>query len=234
MALAITTLWTVGRVRRTFDFQTAPPHDLYARSKSCSTPLQTAQLDSATTIPTKTWKASLGPISPTPLTGSSGNDILRGGDGNDTLNGAGGIDLIDFGTAPPESTFTLTQSAVGTVFNASAAGLGTDTYSNMEGVIGTNFADTLTGSNGNDVLRGEDGNDIINGGLGNDTITGGSGADTLTGVAATTRSYSASHSITSIRLPTTAMLSATPMSSTSPESLVSRQVPMLSRVAMSG
>ena len=51
----------------------------------------------------------------------------------------------------------------------------------MEGVIGTNFADTLTGSNGNDILRGENGNDIINGGLGNDTITGGSGADTLTG-----------------------------------------------------
>jgi Ca2+-binding RTX toxin-like protein len=51
----------------------------------------------------------------------------------------------------------------------------------MEGVIGTNFADTLTGSSANDVLKGGDGNDTINGGAGNDILVGGSGADTMTG-----------------------------------------------------
>jgi Ca2+-binding RTX toxin-like protein len=115
------------------------------------------------------------------ITGSSGNDILRGGGGNDTLNGAGGIDLLDFRDGTAGLTFALTQSVSNAVFNATAAGLGTDTYSNMEGVIGTNFADSLTGSASDDILRGEAGNDIINGGLGNDTITGGAGADTLTG-----------------------------------------------------
>jgi Ca2+-binding RTX toxin-like protein len=116
------------------------------------------------------------------ITGSSGNDILRGGAGNDTLNGAAGTqDYIDFRDGTAGLTFTLTQSGAGTAFNASGAGLGTDTYSNMEGVIGTNFADNLTGSSGNDFIRGEGGNDVINGGAGNDTITGGTGADTLTG-----------------------------------------------------
>ena len=116
------------------------------------------------------------------ITGSGNNDILRGGGGNDTLNGAGGTgDLIDFRDGTAGITFTLVQSGVGTAFNASGAGLGTDTYSNMEGVIGTAFADTLTGSSGNDILRGEGGNDTLNGAGGNDTLTGGTGADTLTG-----------------------------------------------------
>ena len=117
------------------------------------------------------------------LTGSTGNDILRGGPGNDTLDGAAGIDLIDFRDGTAGITFTLTQSSSNTVFNASAAGLGTDTYKNFEGVIGTNFNDTLNGSASNDVLRGEGGNDVINGNGGNDTITGGAGADTLSGGA---------------------------------------------------
>ena len=47
---------------------------------------------------------------------------------------------------------------------------GTDSYRNIEGVIGTNFNDTLTGSSGNDVIRG---------GGGNDTIDGGDGVDQL-------------------------------------------------------
>ena len=135
------------------------------------------------------------------ITGSSANDILRGGGGNDTLDGVGGVDLIDFTDGAAGIVFTLTQSASNTVFNTGTALLGTDTYRNMEGVIGTGFNDTLNGSslndilrggagddtiNGNDgadTLRGDAGNDIINGGIGNDTIIGGTGADTLTGGA---------------------------------------------------
>ena len=117
------------------------------------------------------------------ITGSTANDIIRGGGGNDTLDGALGIDLVDFTDGTAGITFTLTQGAVATVFNASAAGLGTDTYSNFEGVIGTAFADTLTGSSGNDIIRGGGGNDTLNGAGGNDVLTGGAGADTLTGGA---------------------------------------------------
>ncbi|RIX31463.1 beta strand repeat-containing protein, partial [Sphingomonas edaphi] len=116
------------------------------------------------------------------LTGSANNDILRGGGGNDTLNGGGGLgDLIDFRDGTAGITFTLVQGGGATVFNASAAGLGSDTYSNIEGVIGTVFNDILTGSSGNDILRGDGGNDVINGADGDDTLVGGAGADTITG-----------------------------------------------------
>jgi len=118
------------------------------------------------------------------LTGSASNDIIRGGGGNDTLDGAGGTgDLLDFSDGTAGLTFTLTQSSGATNFNASAAGLGTDSYKNFEGVIGTAFADTITGSASNDQLRGGGGNDVINGLAGDDRIVGGTGADILTGGA---------------------------------------------------
>ncbi|MDQ0027475.1 VCBS repeat-containing protein [Variovorax paradoxus] len=118
------------------------------------------------------------------LTGSASNDILRGGGGNDTLDGAGGTgDLLDLSDGTAGLTFTLTQSSSTTTFNASAAGLGTDSYKNFEGVIGTAFADTITGSASNDQLRGGGGNDVINGLAGDDRIAGGTGADILTGGA---------------------------------------------------
>ena len=114
------------------------------------------------------------------ITGSASNDILRGGGGNDTLNGVGGIDLIDFTDGTSGINVTLVQGTGGS-FNLVAAGLGTDTYSNFEGMIGTAFADTLTGSSSNDELRGGNGNDTIGGLGGNDRIVGGDGADVLTG-----------------------------------------------------
>jgi Ca2+-binding RTX toxin-like protein len=118
------------------------------------------------------------------LTGSASNDILRGGAGNDTLDGAGGAaDLLDFSDGAAGLTFTLTQGGSATSFDASAAGLGSDTYRNFEGVIGTAFADTITGSASADQLRGGGGNDAIDGLGGDDRIVGGTGADTLTGGA---------------------------------------------------
>ncbi len=118
------------------------------------------------------------------ITGSSSNDILRGGGGSDTLiGGAGTGDLIDFSDGNAGITFTLVNNAGPTAFNTGLAGLGTDTYSQMEGVIGTNFSDTLTGSGSADQLRGGAGNDVINGLAGDDRIVGGGGADTLTGGA---------------------------------------------------
>ena len=102
-----------------------------------------------------------------------------------TLAGDATTDTNGMGSA----TFTLNQGS--STFDASstgagagaAAGLGNDSYSNFEGVIGTNFVDVLTGSTAADVLRGGGGNDIIVGGAGDDRIVGGTGADTLTGGA---------------------------------------------------
>jgi VCBS repeat-containing protein len=118
------------------------------------------------------------------LTGSAGNDLLVGGDGNDTLSGGagndvlrGGIgsndsmdggagieDLLDFSDGTLAVNFTLVQSAASTSIVNGTGGLGNnDAYQNIEGVIGTGLADTLTGSAANDILRGGAGNDTLDG-----------------------------------------------------------------------
>ncbi|WP_338822432.1 hypothetical protein [Bradyrhizobium septentrionale] len=96
------------------------------------------------------------------LQGLQGNDTLIGGDGADSLDGGTGQDFasyIDSGTAVVAS---LANPAVNTGF---AAG---DTYTSIEGLIGSNFNDTLTG-NGN--------TSFLQGGLGADSIIGGSAND---------------------------------------------------------
>jgi VCBS repeat-containing protein len=122
----------------------------------------------------------IGTSSADTITGSNtANDILRGGGGNDVLDGAGGTgDLLDLSDATAGFTINFSQ---GVSQSVTASGIGTDTYSNFEGVIGSAFNDTINGSSGNDILRGGGGNDVIDGGAGNDTITGGTGADTMTG-----------------------------------------------------
>ena len=116
------------------------------------------------------------------LTGNADNNVFRGGAGDDIVNGLGGVDLLDFSDATGAVSFTLVQSTSTTTVDAGATpGLGRDVYSNMEGVIGSGFDDSLTGSASDDVLRGGGGNDTINGMGGNDRISGGIGADTLTG-----------------------------------------------------
>ncbi len=90
-------------------------------------------------------------------------------------------DLIDFSDGAAAINFTLTQSASATAFNTDSAGRGTDAYSNIEGVIGTAYNDTLTGSASADQLRGGGGNDVISGMGGDDRIVGGPGADAMTG-----------------------------------------------------
>ena len=105
------------------------------------------------------------------LSGGGGNDVLRGGQNNDDIDGGAGTeDLIDFSDAQGVNgiTFILTQSGSNTVFNTPASTvLGSETYRNIEGVIGTVNADNLTGSSGNDIIRGGGGNDTLVGGSGN-------------------------------------------------------------------
>src|SRR5207253_2683713 len=57
--------------------------------------------------------------------------------------------------------------------------VGTDSFTGVNSVQGSNFGDTLTGGSGNDFLSGNGGNDTIAGGGGNDNLTGGFGADTF-------------------------------------------------------
>lgn len=112
------------------------------------------------------------------VNGDAGDDLIWGGAGNDTLNGGADIDTVIYQSASAAVTVNL---ATGT-----ATGEGTDTLSNLENIIGSNFNDTLTGSTGdnlirgglgNDTLRGGDGNDILLGEAGNDLKEGGNGDD---------------------------------------------------------
>ncbi|ARJ67584.1 hypothetical protein WV31_18955 [Magnetospirillum sp. ME-1] len=94
------------------------------------------------------------------LIGDTGSNTIAGGAGNDTMDGGAGIDYLSYyyGT----STGVVVNMGTGTA----SGGAGNDSFSNFEGVIGSNYADTLTGGSGETFLRG---------GAGNDTLTAGSG-----------------------------------------------------------
>ena len=59
------------------------------------------------------------------------------------------------------------------------ASVGTDTFTGVSRVRGSNFADTISGNCNNNTLDGQGGNDTLDGRGGNDTLTGGAGADTF-------------------------------------------------------
>ncbi|MBB5537214.1 VCBS domain-containing protein, partial [Rhizobium giardinii] len=104
------------------------------------------------------------------LNGAGGNDTLSGGAGNDVIDGGTGIDLLDISDASSGVTFTLVQSTTNTSADLSVAGLGIETYRNIEGIIGSDHDDILGGSGFADQIYG---------GAGSDRMTGGGGADTF-------------------------------------------------------
>ena len=89
----------------------------------------------------------------------------------------------------PQMDSTLHLYPAAALVANSVTGLGSDNYTGMEGVIGSNSAavgagDTLSGSAAlatNDVFHGMAGDDSLNGNLGNDTLRGGAGNDTING-----------------------------------------------------
>jgi Ca2+-binding RTX toxin-like protein len=127
------------------------------------------------------------------IVGGSGNDVIVLSLGTDIIDGGTGIDVLDFSEATSAVTYTVVQSTTtDTTQNLSGIGLGVVTYRGIEGVVGSDFNDTLTGSGsadsvagglGNDSLVGNGGNDTMLGGDGNDTLNGGSGNDVMAGGA---------------------------------------------------
>ncbi|MEX2693372.1 M10 family metallopeptidase C-terminal domain-containing protein [Rhizobium mongolense] len=107
------------------------------------------------------------------LNGSAGNDLLVGGVGADQLVGGSGVDTASYYTATVGVKVSLLNSSGNT---GDAAG---DTYSEIENLTGSTFADTLYGNAGANRLNGSAGNDQINGGGGNDILLGGTGDDTF-------------------------------------------------------
>ncbi|GAA6165072.1 hypothetical protein NBRC116590_27760 [Pelagimonas sp. KU-00592-HH] len=115
------------------------------------------------------------------LEGGNGDDILEGGGGTDVLDGGDGLDLVGFQSATAGVTETIPSGG------PSATG---DTFISIEGLLGSDFNDSLTGNEGDnlllgaqgkDTLIGAGGNDILNGNRGDDELKGGAGNDILVG-----------------------------------------------------
>ena len=111
------------------------------------------------------------------LDGGSGRDNLTGGAGADTLRGGADSDFAKYSDAARGVTASLANASINT---NDARG---DTYISIEGLMGSDFADSLYGNSESNALWGFDGNDIINGSGGDDVIVGEAGADDLTGGA---------------------------------------------------
>ncbi|MGO4127757.1 calcium-binding protein [Inquilinus sp. YAF38] len=107
------------------------------------------------------------------LDGGDDNDYLEGGAGADSLTGGNGIDTVSYASSAAGVSVNL---ATGAVSGGDAVG---DTFSGIEQVLGSGFADTLTGNTGANTLWGMAGNDVLTGGLGADTLKGGAGNDTF-------------------------------------------------------
>jgi Ca2+-binding RTX toxin-like protein len=133
------------------------------------------------------------------LFGGGGNDHLYGGSGTDTLNGGAGDDVLagDFGgdslVGGDGFDYALYDAAniawfVGGVAvflaspgsNSGQDALG-DTYSGVEGVIGTTGRDTLAGDENHNVLIGLNNHDVLFGAGGADSLYGANDDDSLFG-----------------------------------------------------
>jgi len=118
------------------------------------------------------------------ILGYGGNDYLEGGDGNDLLEGGAGADTLDGGNGNDVAAYLTSNSGVVASLTSPASNTGdaaADVYISLEGLIGSNYNDTLTGDGQDNYLAGAGGNDSINGAAGADTLDGGAGADTLVG-----------------------------------------------------
>lgn len=124
------------------------------------------------------------------LQGGDGDDILRGQAGNDTLVGAAGTNRLDGGAGIDTVDYRWVSRGVIVDLGTSSAGDGVeiiDTLVDIETVLGSEFADSLTGGAAADRLEGGEDDDTLAGGLGDDILVGGEGADDLEGGAGADR-----------------------------------------------
>jgi Ca2+-binding RTX toxin-like protein len=103
--------------------------------------------------------------------GNTGDDHVVAGLGDDVYEGNAGFDTLDFSRATGSMAIDMSKK--------SATGLGNDTFSGFERVVGSKQDDTIKGSKYDNVIDGGAGDDVIRGLGGADTLTGGEGGDTF-------------------------------------------------------
>jgi Ca2+-binding RTX toxin-like protein len=117
------------------------------------------------------------------IQGRGGSDVIEGGDGDDWLDGGAGADNINGGNGANDiAAYGGSASAVSLDLQAGTYSGGdatSDTLSNVEGLSGSEFNDTLSGNASANRLFGQGGNDNLAGRGGNDFIVGGNGNDTF-------------------------------------------------------
>ncbi|MCF1462406.1 calcium-binding protein [Agrobacterium vitis] len=113
-------------------------------------------------------------------TGSAQANTIVGGSGNDTLIGKAGADVLIGGSGSDTASYAGSAAVnVNLKTNLATGGEAEgDTFSSVENLTGSSYADTLTGNDSNNVLNGGDDNDTLAGGKGADTLNGGNGSDT--------------------------------------------------------
>lgn len=152
----------------------------------------TAQVENLTNLAALPFFSGWGNAGDNVLSGAAGRDLLYGRDGDDTLVGGNGNDLLDGGAGADglvggagidTASYASAQEAV-SVDLGGGGGLGDaagDTFSGIENVVGSRFADSISGNAGTNRLSGGAGDDTLTGGGGIDWLIGGAGADTLVG-----------------------------------------------------
>jgi Ca2+-binding RTX toxin-like protein len=128
------------------------------------------------------------------LSGGAGNDTLDAGSGDDSLKGGGGKDRLIAGDGSQsynggggDDTVSFARLGIGVgvdlLTGARSGGAADDTFTSIENLEGSAFADALTGNAGNNTLLGLASNDDLDGGGGNDRLDGGDGNDLVAGGA---------------------------------------------------
>ena len=116
------------------------------------------------------------------LVGDNQTNRLEGGAGNDTLVGAGGADTLVGGEGSDWASYASALSAITASLSAPGGNLGDalgDTYTSIENLLGSDFADLLEGDSGKNILVGGKGDDSMVGGGGGDQYVGGDGKDVV-------------------------------------------------------
>ncbi len=118
------------------------------------------------------------------LTGNGGNNAFEGRGGDDAIDGGLGFDTIryDGSIAPVTVTFSNSIIGSGTATDGGFVGVavGTDTFSNIEAVRGSDYNDTMLGGIGDQTFEGMAGDDSMDGGLGNDRVSYSSNLSAVT------------------------------------------------------